>query len=67
MKTRGLAKQGPVTRVMCRRCLGPHLEHECKWTLGACFSCGQTGHRAQDCKNPTLDQSSVTIVVRENI
>ena len=38
----------------CRRCYGPHDVSACKWTPGACYSCGQVGHKSSECKNPIL-------------
>ena len=33
----------------CRRCQGFHLEQDCRWFSGACFNCGQQGHKAMNC------------------
>ena len=38
----------------CNICYGPHDPSACKWTLGACFSCGQVGHRSFQCTKKTL-------------
>ncbi|XP_028099027.1 uncharacterized protein LOC114298613 [Camellia sinensis] len=38
-------------RVQCTRCNGFHRYNECRWITGACFSCGQQGHRIADCPN----------------
>ncbi|XP_068200737.1 CCHC-type zinc finger nucleic acid binding protein-like [Palaemon carinicauda] len=27
-----------------------HKKNECRWALGACFRCGETGHRIIECK-----------------
>ena len=47
-------KPGSGVKVICERCKGPHPVSECKWKVGACFSCGQVGHRVTQCKNPVL-------------
>ena len=38
-------KPGVSAKTICERCKGPHPLSECKWKVGACFSCGQVGHR----------------------
>ena len=47
-------KPGSGIKIICERCRGPHPVSECKWKIGACFSCGQVGHRVAQCKNPVL-------------
>lgn len=27
-----------------------HKKNECRWALGACFGCGETGHLVSECK-----------------
>ncbi|XP_068214330.1 uncharacterized protein [Palaemon carinicauda] len=27
-----------------------YKKNECRWVLGACFGCGETGHRISECK-----------------
>ena len=41
-------------KTICERYRGPHPLSECTWKVGACFSCGQVGHRVAQCKNPVL-------------
>ena len=53
-KGQGSDKHGLGAKGKCDRCLGPHTPQECKWKLGACFTCGQVGHRVAECKNPIL-------------
>ncbi|XP_028087553.1 uncharacterized protein LOC114288268 [Camellia sinensis] len=36
-------------RVQCTRCNGFHRDSECHWNTGACFFCGQQGHKIADC------------------
>ncbi|XP_074374347.1 uncharacterized protein LOC141714744 [Apium graveolens] len=37
----------------CTRCGGNHADRECRWNLGACFHCGEVGHKISQCpKNP---------------
>ncbi|XP_071933023.1 uncharacterized protein [Coffea arabica] len=38
-------------------CAYYHRRHpgECHWKTGACFNCGQVGHRAKDCSKPPRD------------
>ena len=43
-----------VGKPQCNRCFGPHHISECKWKPNACFTCGETGHRVSQCKNPVL-------------
>ncbi|XP_068204792.1 CCHC-type zinc finger nucleic acid binding protein-like [Palaemon carinicauda] len=31
-----------------------HKKNECRWVLGACFECGEIGHRISECKNEKL-------------
>ena len=38
----------------CKRCYGPHELSAYKWTPGACYSCGQVGHKSSEYKNPIL-------------
>ena len=38
----------------CGRCFGPHDVSACKWTPGACFACGKTGHKVSECENKVL-------------
>ena len=33
----------------CSRCGRFHAEKDCYWNTGACFSCGQKGHRIAEC------------------
>ena len=32
-------------RPRCDKCMGPHEVKDCKWKDGACFTCGQVGHK----------------------
>lgn len=33
----------------CTRCGGNHADTECRWNRGACFHCGEVGHRIAQC------------------
>ncbi|XP_074374140.1 uncharacterized protein LOC141714524 [Apium graveolens] len=35
----------------CTRCIGNHADRECHWNLGACFYCGEIGHKISKCPN----------------
>lgn len=41
--------------VKCVRCnrMG-HVRSNCRWALGQCLGCGQTGHLVKDCPNPRM-------------
>ncbi|KAF5931542.1 hypothetical protein HYC85_027713 [Camellia sinensis] len=38
----------------CASCRKPHLG-VCRWATGACFECGETGHRVKDCPTARVD------------
>ena len=42
-------------RLSCSRCGRNHLDKDCRWNTGACFSCGETGHKVAEC--PKRDTS----------
>ncbi|XP_028094593.1 uncharacterized protein LOC114294660 [Camellia sinensis] len=50
-RTMGSSVDKKNDRVQCTRCNGFHRDSECRWNTGACFSCGQQGHRIADCPN----------------
>ena len=43
-----------VDEPVCGVCFCPHDVSTCKWTPGACFSCGRVGHKSIECKDPIL-------------
>ena len=42
-------------KLSCSRCGRNHLDKDCRWNTGACFSCGETGHKVAEC--PKRDTS----------
>ena len=36
-------------KLSCPRCGRNHLDKDCRWNTGACFSCGEMGHKVFDC------------------
>ncbi|XP_074323743.1 uncharacterized protein LOC141660655 [Apium graveolens] len=36
-------------KVTCSRCSKNHLDKDCHWNTGACFSCGEKGHKISEC------------------
>ncbi|XP_075636932.1 uncharacterized protein LOC142609209 [Castanea sativa] len=45
-KKQGTQRADTKARPKCSRCGRPHASH---WNTGACFSCGQRGHRIAEC------------------
>ncbi|XP_074350874.1 uncharacterized protein LOC141690121 [Apium graveolens] len=42
-------------KLSCSRCGRNHLDKDCRWNTGACFSCGESGHKIAEC--PKRDTS----------
>ena len=47
-------------KLQCSRCGRNHLDKDCRWNTGACFSCGEMGHRVAECpkRDPTRDKDN---------
>ncbi|XP_077215710.1 uncharacterized protein LOC143850338 [Tasmannia lanceolata] len=43
----------------CERCGKNHPTDTCRWNTGACFHCGEVGHRIAECPHPAGDAQSV--------
>ncbi|XP_077228324.1 uncharacterized protein LOC143861265 [Tasmannia lanceolata] len=43
----------------CERCGKNHPTETCRWNTGACFQCGEIGHRIAECPHPVGDAQSV--------
>ncbi|XP_077232530.1 uncharacterized protein LOC143869855 [Tasmannia lanceolata] len=43
----------------CERCGRNHPTETCWWNTGACFRCGEVGHRIAECPHPAGDAQSV--------
>ena len=44
-KKRGTQRADTKALPKCSRCGRPHADKDCPWNIGACFPCGQRGHR----------------------
>ncbi|XP_077239760.1 uncharacterized protein LOC143880673 [Tasmannia lanceolata] len=47
--------------IRCERCGKNHPTETCRWTLGACFKCGEIGHKITEC--PMMDAQTAGTVV----
>ena len=49
-------------KLQCSRCGRNHLDKDCRWNTGACFSCGEMGHRVAECpkRDPTKDKNDAS-------
>ena len=44
-KKQGTQRADTKALPKCSRCGRPHVDKDCHWNTGACFSCGQKGHK----------------------
>ncbi|XP_074324379.1 uncharacterized protein LOC141661294 [Apium graveolens] len=43
------SRNASANKVTCSRCGKNHLDKDCRWNTGACFSCGEKGHKISEC------------------
>ena len=48
-KKKGKWEKDQKSEVRCERCGRNHDVKDCHWTTGACFRCGDKGHKIADC------------------
>ncbi|XP_074352186.1 uncharacterized protein LOC141691359 [Apium graveolens] len=54
-KRENFNRQNSGSKLSCSRCGRNHLDKDCRLNTGACFSCGESGHKIAEC--PKRDTS----------